>query len=135
MSALAELQKLVIDTLKADAAVSAIVGANVFDHPPSSDPFPRITMGAFNSVPDDGECISSDEITLQIDCWSRDGGNKHPCSTIVNAAQKALHNANLSLPDPYALISIRVVLVRVVDDPDGLTAHGILTVRAQVEEV
>lgn len=135
MSVFAELQKLIIDTLKADAAVSAIVGSNVFDYPPSSDPFPRITIGAFDSIPDDAECISGDEVTMQIDCWVRDGGRKHPCSALVDAAKKALHEANLTLPDPYALSSMRVILSRVVSDPDGLTTHGILTVRALVEEV
>ena len=133
MSVSAELQKLVIDTLKADSAVSAIVGTDVYDHAPSSNPFPRITMGASDATPDDADCVNGQEVNLQVDCWSRDDGNLHPCRALVDAAREALHEANVSLPDPYALVSIRVPLTRVAQDPDGITAHGIVNVRALVE--
>lgn len=134
MSVTAELQKLVIDTLKADAAVSAIVGAAVYDYPPASDPMPRITIGASDAIPDDADCVAGQEITLQVDCWSRDQGKLHPCRSLVDAVRGALHDADLALPDPYSLNTIRVTQARVFPDQDGITAHGVVVVSALVEE-
>lgn len=136
MSASEEIQQLVESTLKDNAGVSAIVGGRIYDGaPPAKNrTYPDITFGPSDYTPDDADCIVGREETLQLDCWTRDHGRKAQCKRLVDAVKSALHEANLSLA-VNALVSIRVVLVRVMDDPDGLTAHGVVQVTALIEEV
>jgi len=133
VSVSAELQELVFGTLMSNGPVTAIVGKNVFDDVPTADPYPRITFGPSDSVSDDADCVDGEEITLQVDCWVRQSGKLHPCRQLVDAVKAALHEQNLALPDPYVLNTIRVQQTRVIRDPDGETAHGVVVVTALVE--
>ena len=47
-----ELQGALVARLKTAAAVTAIVGQAIYDAVPGSDPFPRITIGAVQIIPD-----------------------------------------------------------------------------------
>lgn len=133
MSASAELQKFIYDVLVADAGVGAIVGDRIYDHPPEDATFPFLSFGASDYVITDDECIVGREETLQVDCWTRDQGRKRPCRELVDAVKAALHEAD-GVFTTNALVEIRVTAARVFDDPDGLTAHGVVTVTAMVEE-
>ena len=127
------LQAVIGAALVADAGVATLVGDRIYDQMPATGEYPCIEFGASDVVPDDEECIDGEVHALQIDVWSRDQGRLGPCKDIVAAARAALHEAELDLPDPFALCFVRVVLTRVLPDPDGITAHGILTVEATVE--
>lgn len=128
------LQVAVLAALSANTAVTDIVGDAIYDNVPSDADFPRITFGPSDLVPDDAECLEGEEVSLQVDCWSRDNGKLHPCRTLVGAVKKAIHEKPLTLPDPYALNEVRVTLARVFRDPDEITAHGVVTVTALIEE-
>lgn len=134
MSVSAELQKLYFDTLSGDAAIMAIA-AGVFDRVPSS-PFGTktayITLGASDSTDDTAECIDGQEINTTIHCWSRAVG-KVECKRLTDLVRRKLHRANLSLTE-NALVFFEVESTRVFDDPDGITTHGVVQVRAAVEE-
>ncbi|MCO6386353.1 DUF3168 domain-containing protein [Aliihoeflea sp. 40Bstr573] len=137
MSAQAELQKLILDTLKADAAVMALANG-AYDRVPSSPWGPDsingyISFGPTDVVEDDADCIISGEHTVQIDCWSRQVGMVH-AKRMVDAVKAALHEQELTLAES-ALVDMRVTMRRVVADPDGLTSHGIVMIRAMIEEV
>lgn len=133
MSASLSLQDAILAALKNDAEVQALVGARIWDRAPDKAAFPHITFGPSDIVPEDYECISARVETVQIDIWSRDQGKKWPCKRIVDAVKGALHRHTADLGD-HALASLRVTLARVVDDPDGITVHGIVTCEATVEE-
>ena len=133
MSASSALQKAIYEALVADAAVGALVGGRIYDGVPSTATFPYVSFGPDQSLEDDAECISGEDIYLQIDCWSRDQGRKRPCKEIRDAVKAALHDADLSLDDPYALSFIRVPRAEVKIAADNITAHGVLTVQAAVE--
>lgn len=126
------LQDLIIATLKADTDIAAIVGARVYDQAPEDAAFPYITLGAASSVPDDAECIPGIEQTVQIDIWHRDQGRKWRCKATVDLVYAALHEADLEI-DSGALATLRVVLTRVENDPDKITAHGIVQIEAMIE--
>lgn len=136
MSAQAELQKLILDTLKADAAVMALANG-IYDRVPTS-PWGSasingyISFGPADVVEDDADCIIGGEHTFQIDCWSRQVGMVH-AKRMVDAVKAALHEQELSLAQ-NALVDLRVTMRRVVPDPDGLTSHGIVMVAAMIEE-
>lgn len=133
MSVFAELQKLIFDTLQADAAVNALIGGRIYDGPPNDQQFPCITFGPSDSNPDDMECIKARTESIQLDVWSRSNGRMRPCREIMDAVYDALHHANLSLT-VNALVLIRVDGMRMFMDADGETAHGVITVEADVEQ-
>lgn len=128
-----ELQKLIYETLILDASVSGLIGDRVYDRMPKSGSYPCVTFGPSDVTPDEVDGINSEEITIQLDVWSQDNGRLRPCKVIVGAIKNVLHNAPLSLPTPYALVEIWVEHAQVMLDPDGATAHGIMTVIAMIE--
>lgn len=134
MSASAELQGLFYSTLSGDAAIMAISNG-VYDRVPAS-PFGTktayITLGATDSVDDTAECIDGQEINTTIHIWSRSVG-KVECKRLTDLVRRKLHRASLSLTE-NALVFLEVESTRVFDDPDGLTTHGVVQVRAAVEE-
>lgn len=132
-SASRELQKVILDALVADAGLGALIGNRIYDRMPTDGEYPCITFGPADEIPDDADCISGEEHSVQLDVWSRDQGRLGPCKDITAAAKAALHDAALTMPTPYALCFIRVASTRVFIDRDGITAHGVVSVQAMVE--
>ncbi|APZ53139.1 DUF3168 domain-containing protein [Salipiger abyssi] len=133
MSAFEAVQKAIFDALVADAALGALVSDRIFDGRPADAAFPNITFGPAQSIYDEVDCIDGEEHFFQIDVWDRSQGRVINAKRIADAVKAALHGADLSLTDPYALAVIEVTQMRVMQDPDGVTAHGVLSVRALVE--
>lgn len=131
MSTSAALQKAIHDVLKASSAIPAVEG-RIFDDVPKDAAFPYVSFGPSDVVEDGSDCIASGEHTLQIDVWSRTVG-KVEARRIVDGIKTALHERELTLEDG-ALVDIRVGFRQVVEDPDGLTSHGIVRVTAIIEE-
>lgn len=134
MSVSFDLQKLIRGTIKANAAVMALVN-DVYDSIPSSPWGSKeayVSFGPVDVITDDAECISGGTHTVQLDCWSRKIGSVH-CKQIVDAVKVALHERDLQLAS-YGLVQMRVTMRRVFRDPDGLTTHGVVTVEADIEE-
>lgn len=136
----AELQKLIYLTLSADAGVMALAN-DVYDPVPPLpfNPFAidtkngYVSFGPTQVVNDDADCITAGEHYFQIDCWSREVGFPH-VKRMVDAVAVALNDRqDLELND-NALVGITVENRQVLRDPDGLTSHGILSVRAWIEE-
>ena len=127
MSASTELQKAVYDRLVASVGVLA----GIHDRPSPDAGFPYATFGPSLSVKETMDCISARTEVLQIDIWSQSG--KLACKEVVDAVVEALHNQQLSLPT-HSATPIEVTRFQVVDDPDGITRHGIVTIETMVEE-
>lgn len=133
MSASIELQTLIYDALKADAGVSALVSDRIYDGRPKDGGYPCLTFGPADVVLENLEGVKASTETVQLDVWSQDGGRLRPCKEIVSAVKSALHLADLSLA-VNALVQIRINSMRVFQDRDGITAHGVITVEADLEE-
>ena len=133
MSPSADLQKAVFDRLVADAGVAAIVGARIYDKPPADALAPYLSFGPSDAVPEDAECFLGRIEVLQIDAWSTAQDGKRECKVLTDAVKKALHKWSGSLPVD-ALVSVEVTSLRVFDDPDGITTHGVVTLEATIEE-
>lgn len=136
------LQKAVIDALKDDGAVTALIARRVYDSIPSDaeriaktgDAFPYVSFGPDQEIGDHAECLEgSVEISAQIDVWSRKPG-KVEAKTISGAIVRVLNMADLSL-DGYRLVLLEHESSRHLDDPDGLTSHSVLTFKALIDEV
>jgi len=133
MSAGRELWALVEDTLNADAGVMALVDA-VYDKVPSKPWKGRqayISRGPVYGSPEDADCISAHDITIQIDIWSRQP-DRWTMDEMVSAVCDALHERDFQLTSG-ALASLRVALWRVIDDPDPLTVHGVVQFSTIIE--
>ena len=134
MSAGAAYQKLLVDTLRADAAVLALLDAEyVYDEPPTSRPSRFISIGPSDFRPEEYEGIKSREHTVQVDVFVREGRKKVNTRRLVDAIVDALDDTDLVLPDPYALHRINVELARDFDEPDGRSSRGVVQVTALIE--
>ncbi|MDI3335868.1 DUF3168 domain-containing protein [Defluviimonas aestuarii] len=127
------LQAMIVTCLKADAAVAAIVGQKVYDKPAATVSAPYLSIGPSDYVPEDADCIDGRTETVQIDCWSEAQDGKREVKALADAVKKALHGYAGTLTIG-ALVSLEAKLVRVLDDPDGITLHGVVQVEALIEE-
>lgn len=127
------LQVFLYERLVADVAVGALVGDRIYDRPAATASVPYITFGPSDYVPDDDECIDGRIETVQLDVWSEAQDGKRECKAIVDAVKASLHDVDAELSSG-ALNTMRVVLVRVFDDPDGRTTHGVIQVECLLDE-
>ena len=132
-----ELTKLVMTALKNDPSVSGFVAARVFDRVPS-DPkpdFPYISMGPSDTLPDDADCITGEEISIQIDCWSQGAAEAFGSAEVkklAGAVKHCLHDVDLALAE-NALVALRHRVTRIMREPDGVTNHAVLSFTVFVE--
>lgn len=127
-----ELQAAIVGKLKMTPAVTALIGARIFDHQPASVQFPFVSFGPVQEVPSDYDCIDAAEIIIQIDIWSRAVG-KQEASKIATAIERALHDASLTMTD-NAFVVITKGIRRIFKAADNLTTQGALRFTAVVEK-
>lgn len=135
MSAAAELQKAVISQLAATAAVTSYLGQRIYDNAPQGAVFPFLSLGPGQELDDSADCIDGSECFLQLDIWTQEGGSQLSAKMICGAVRKALHGKDLALAAGFGLVSLEVQSIRFEPDPDEKIAHGIVTVRAIIDEV
>ena len=110
------------------AQVPGLTG--VYDRATDSTAFPYATLGASYWTDDSVECIEAREITLQIDLWHSQS-NKGVAEDLTDDIATALRGwADI---DALTMHPLEIDTVRVTDDPDGVSVHGIVIVRAMVE--
>lgn len=112
------------------------LGGRVYDKAVAGTPSPYVTMGPSYGVDDDAECIEARLITVQVDIWAsartEDGdADKGVCEDLTDDVAAALKG--WADTDALTMHPMRVTLVRVMDDPDGLSVHGVVQVEAMVE--
>lgn len=118
------LQVALVAALK---AIATAAGSNVFDRVPPGDPFPRITLGPSQSVPNDADCYDGTETFQQIDVWSRSVGLPE-VKRIADAIRDRLHDGDLTLSG-HTLELMTVESIDYSRDPDGLTNRARISVR------
>lgn len=135
MSASRALQTAIYNALVADAAVGALVGDRIYDGAPSDAAFPYITFDKSGIVPDEVDCLELHTEAVELLAHGRDQNRKRPTAEIVDAVREVLHDASLTLSDPYALVSLRVVNASVERAFDGITWEGSIKLLAEVQTV
>lgn len=124
-----ELQKAIIAKLRAEAALTAIVAQRIYDQVPASPTFPYTSLGRKQRLPNDGSCsYRGQEHNIQIDAWSRAVGFPET-EAMIGAIYNSLHYATLTLTG-FTLSHIAVRSTETLNDPDGLTKHGVVMLRA-----
>lgn len=102
----------------------------VYDRATESADYPYATLGSSYWTDVSVECIEAREITLQVDLWHSQS-NKGVAENLTDDIATALHG--WADTDALTMHPLRVTLVRVTDDPDGVSVHGIVQVEGLVE--
>ncbi|PZU95623.1 MAG: DUF3168 domain-containing protein [Chelatococcus sp.] len=116
--------------LRLRAAVPA-VSNRVFDEVPQDVAFPHIAIGDFQTVDDGAQCHDGLEVFATLHVWSRAVGQVES-KTIAGAVRAALHEAELDLGTDWQFLEIAHQDTRHLKDPDGRTAHAVVTFRALI---
>lgn len=133
-----ELQGAIVTRLKADVAVSSLVGERIYDHVPRgaggavTADYPFVGFASRNTVRDDVACVTGYEVTISLDVWSRAVGTVE-AQRIVDAVTRSLHNWSPTLPSHVAVTFQHRNSID-VGDPDGLTSHFVVEFVATVTE-
>jgi hypothetical protein len=123
----------IIDRLKADAAVIAIVAQRVFDVVPPGIETPYITLGQPQVLPSrtGGGCDAGAEISIVINGWT---------TGPESVGSRQLGAAIVASIDEHELVMVghRTVLCELeqnqyLEDPDGITKHSAATFRILTE--
>jgi len=129
-----ELQVAIVNALKADDGVAALVSGRVFDSVPRGPdgsptvPFPYVSIGDVQLLPDLGEQTDAAETVITLHAWSRAPGSTE-VRKIARAVTASLHDVALTLGNG-SLQSLLLQSTHVLRDPDGLTSHSVLSFSA-----
>ena len=121
------MRQIVMDRIIAQ--VPELAG-KVYDRATKSVSHPYVTLGPSYWTDDSVECIEAREITLQIDVWHSQE-SKGVAEDLTDDIATALRG--WADTDALTMHPLRVSLVRVMDDPDGQSVHGVVQVEAMIE--
>lgn len=123
-----DLQRIIVARLKAEVG---LVGGRVYDSPREDVDMPYISIDASYWNPENAECITARRETVQIDVWASVKPDLSVCKDVTDAVAEALDG--WADTDVLTMHGLEISLVRVLRDPDGMTAHGVVQVEAMVE--
>lgn len=127
------LQKGSLNIMKT-GATGNLVGGRIYDGVPPNAVKPYVSFGPFQLLPEHGDCLDGGEAIMTIDAWSIVAGTSSTVEvkTIGAAIAKDLDRATLVL-DGQHLIELSIEQIQYLRDPDGITAHAVVTVHAWTE--
>jgi UDP-N-acetylmuramyl pentapeptide synthase len=131
-----ELQVGLKARLAADAPHMALIGSRLYDHVPQTTADGDFPFEDFATTQEGwGDTFDTGfrDVTIQLDVWSRYHGRKEAAAIL--ASQVALINrqqAQIALAT-LTLVSIRLDYSDVLQDPDGLTWHGVARYVAHIQ--
>lgn len=115
----------------ADLVAASIPGlVQIVDHrivKPKADDFPFIEIGESQSIPDDTSCADGSQEIIDLHVWSRVRGQKQ-IKQIMGRIHDAFHAEALTVSGLASCFAF-VEGERIINDPDGLTRHGVVTLR------
>ena len=132
MSAALATQSAQRGLLVGSSAVTALVPADsILDTGTRPEGFPRIIVGEDQELPADEVVGRYTTIFSTLHIWSH-GDGLAGAKAIAGVVRSALH-MSLWQRDGYRCIDAKFQNARYVRDPDGETAHGIVTIQSVVE--
>ena len=91
------LQKAVIDTLRSDVGVTALVGQRTYDEPPQGVSYPMVQFGRVDMRPLRTDDNAAARLFFSVEGHSRGKVGRVEASRLVSAIRGALDEANLSI--------------------------------------
>ena len=133
----AAMQVAVFVALTGSASLQALVGLDpetqlvrAYDRPPDNPTFPYLTIADGHVVNDWAEGIEGSEVYQDVHVWSRAVGHVE-AKTIASAVRAAM--CQLLQPVGHRIVVFEYVNTRHMTDPDGVTAHSVVSVRYSTE--
>jgi hypothetical protein len=126
------LQKAIVARLKADAGVNAIIAGRIYDAVPGNAVKPYVSFGPFQMLPEHGDCLDGGEAFVTLDGWAA-GPDTVTVKQLGAAVAKALDLAPIVLDGGQRLVEMSIEQTQYMRDPDGITAHAVVTVHAYTE--
>lgn len=114
-------------------AVYDKVPEGIHNDPKESTRWPFIEIGESIGIPDDTHSSYGQREVITLHVWSRYGGAKQ-VKQIGDALVESLHHTFWSVTGAEMVYS-RVESRRHLDDPDGVTQHGVFEVAVSISEV
>lgn len=124
------LQKAIVAALKS-GATGALVGGRIYDAVPGGAAKPYVSFGPFQLLPEHGDCLDGGEAIVTLDGWAI-GPDTVQIKQVGSAIAADLDHAELAL-DGQHLVELSIEQTQYMRDPDGITAHAIVTVHAWTE--
>lgn len=118
-----EVQGALVAALK---AAPAIAGGRIHDNVPESPVFPYLSIGSEQVIDDGNSCGDGWEVFSDVHVWSRAVGYVEAKQIMATAVDKIMAITTIG---GFSLIAVGVEDTRVFRDPDGLTSHGVISVR------
>lgn len=129
------LQKALRGRMTASEAVTALVpAASIVDRHARPAPDPSIIIGEGQSVDDERVSRNVQRVYMDLHIWKKEPSTAG-VKAIAGAIRAAVQSYRFVGLDGYHFGDCRVSSMRYLRDPDGETAHAIVTVEAIVSEV
>ena len=119
--------------LIANTALTALIPAgNIIDANGRPELLPRLNMGEDQEVPADEVRQTWTRLFATMHIWNREPGLEG-VKAIAYAVRRALAFQSWT-QDSFRCIDTRLQSARYLRDPDGLTAHGVITFVALIQD-
>ncbi len=128
------VQQAIFAALGASAALKALIGdpVRLYDHVPESPTFPYVVIGESFFGQWDTKSFDGMDQDIVLHVWSRYRGRKE-AKQIMGAIHDALNKQSLTVTG-HNFVLCQFTFGQVLDDPDGLTRHGIARYRVVTHE-
>tara|TARA_Y100000592_G_scaffold35578_1_gene56494 strand:- start:33 stop:434 length:402 start_codon:yes stop_codon:yes gene_type:complete len=117
-----QLQKTVFDTLDGDSNLQSKV-SDVFNFVPQNTTYPYVQVGDDSMADNSTKDLDGNIHSIMIHTWSRYRGDKE-AKEIMARIYELLHNSSLSVSGA-SLVNARFETSDILNDPDGITKHGV----------
>jgi hypothetical protein len=127
------LQKALRARLAATAEVTALVATtSILDRNERPVPVPSIILGETQLLDEETSMARAHQRVFHtVHVWRREEATEG-VKAICWAVRRAVHAGRLTLEGGFFCADLRVQDIRVMRDPDGVTAHGVVTVNALI---
>lgn len=133
MSAALAFQQAARGILIANSDVTALIpAANILDANYQPEVFPRLVIGEDQEIPADDVVNRYTDLHSTFHIWTREPGLES-AKAIAGAVRTALVLTNWT-QGGYVGIRTMLASARFLRDPDGQTAHGVITFKTLVQE-
>lgn len=117
-----QLQKTVFDTLDGDSNLQSKV-SDVYNFVPQNTTYPYVQVGDDSMADNSTKNLDGNIHSIMIHTWSRYRGDKE-AKEIMARIYELLHNSSLSVSGA-SLVNARFETSDILNDPDGITKHGV----------
>lgn len=125
---------LVLHKAIADRIV-ARTGREVFDATPENEIFPYIKMGSLDGRNWSDKFTPGQEVTSKIHIWSQYKGKKEVLEIGDEVLQALTRPPPLDLGAGFYAVMDEMESHAIIEDMDGFTLHGILTMRYLIQQL